>query len=135
MATGNSGYDIVISSLIRFRVSSKIMYRYFKRATDIVVATLLLVLSAPFLLLIAFLIKLDTMGPVIFRQKRYGKDKQPFWCYKFRSMAADAPHDRPTAELKDADMHITSVGAILRRSGLDERSFTTTLPELSRHLF
>lgn len=120
MAVGDRDYGIVVSSSDIFQNSSKIMYRYFKRAADIIVASLLLTLSAPVLLLIAFFIKLDTMGPVIFRQKRYGKDKQPFDCLKFRTMTITDSVGVPTEAFKDADMYITGVGSFLRRSGLDE---------------
>lgn len=120
MAVASESYDIVVNSSGRFRDISKIMYKYFKRAADIIVALLLLTLLSPLFLLIAFFIKLDTMGPVVFRQKRYGKDKEPFDCLKFRTMTIADSVGVATKNFKNAGVYITSVGAILRRLGLDE---------------
>ncbi|MFC6029162.1 MULTISPECIES: undecaprenyl-phosphate glucose phosphotransferase [Methylobacterium] len=89
-----------------------------KRALDLTVAAIALVSLSPLLAAIAVAIKLDSPGPVFFRQKRYGFNQQPFGVFKFRSMRADA-----NAVFKQAtrnDSRITQVGAILRRTNLDE---------------
>jgi Undecaprenyl-phosphate glucose phosphotransferase len=89
-----------------------------KRAFDLTVATIALVSLSPLLAAIAVAIKLDSPGPVFFRQKRYGFNQQPFGVFKFRSMRAD-----PNAVFRQAtrnDSRITRVGAILRRTNLDE---------------
>ncbi|MGU3666815.1 undecaprenyl-phosphate glucose phosphotransferase [Methylobacterium sp. A49B] len=89
-----------------------------KRALDLIVATIALVALSPLLALIAVAIKLDSPGPVFFRQKRYGFNQQPFGVFKFRSMRADAG-----AAFRQAtrnDNRITQVGALLRRTNLDE---------------
>jgi lipopolysaccharide/colanic/teichoic acid biosynthesis glycosyltransferase len=90
-----------------------------KRVFDIVGSTTGLVLLAPIFLVIAILIRLDSPGPVFFRQKRVGKDGCSFRIFKFRSMTADAPH-RGAALTVRADSRITRVGEFLRRSKLDE---------------
>ncbi|MET3787299.1 exopolysaccharide biosynthesis polyprenyl glycosylphosphotransferase [Methylobacterium radiotolerans] len=89
-----------------------------KRALDLTVATIALVSLSPLLAAIAVAIKLDSPGPVFFRQKRYGFNQQPFGVFKFRSMRAD-----PNAAFRQAtrnDSRITRIGAILRRTNLDE---------------
>ena len=118
--------------------------RYVKRALDVVFSVVSMAVLSPLFLLIAVLIKLDSPGPVIFSQKRYGKDKALFDIYKFRSMRADAPHDVPTNDLRGAGGYITPLGKILRKTSLDElpqlfnilkgdMSFIGPRPELLRY--
>jgi O-antigen biosynthesis protein WbqP len=97
------------------------MYRnYLKRIFDLISATLLLfLLFIPFAI-ISVCIKLDSKGPIIFRQKRAGKDLKPFIAYKFRSMATTAPENSPTRHLKDSSKYITRSGRILRKLSIDE---------------
>lgn len=95
-------------------------YRFFKRLFDIVSSFLgLLILLLP-IAVIALAIKIDSKGPVIFRQERMGRNKKPFVCYKFRSMRTDAPHDCPTSQLGNAESYISRVGKVLRKLSLDE---------------
>jgi len=94
--------------------------RYIKRALDIIISLLSLVVLSPVFLLIAVLIKLESKGPVIFRQKRFGKNKEFFEILKFRTMRTDAPKDVPTNDLKGAQSFITPLGAVLRKTSLDE---------------
>ena len=96
------------------------MYPVLKRVIDIVISGLAIVVLSPVLLLIAITIKLDSKGPVLFKQKRVGKNKSHFMIYKFRSMYVDAPTDMPTHLLKDPSAMITKVGAFLRKTSLDE---------------
>lgn len=96
------------------------MYKYIKRVLDIAVSTLGLIVLSPVFLVLAIWIKLESKGPVFFRQMRYGKDKIPFECLKFRSMIIEAPANKATKDLKDADRFITASGKILRRLGIDE---------------
>ena len=88
-----------------------------KRAFDIVVAALALVLLSPLLLMTALLVKLDSSGPVFFRQQRVGRHGVPFHIHKFRTMADGAPGLPITV---GADPRITRAGAWLRRTRLDE---------------
>lgn len=91
-----------------------------KRGFDIILSFAGLVLLSPVFLVISCLIYLDDPGPVLFTQKRVGRDKQYFRLHKFRSMKMSTPHDVPTHQLENPDAYITEVGKILRRSSLDE---------------
>jgi putative colanic acid biosynthesis UDP-glucose lipid carrier transferase len=90
-----------------------------KRLEDVVLATLILVLIAPLLAVIAVGVKLDSRGPVIFRQRRYGLDGREIIVYKFRTMRVleDGPH---VPQAVRGDPRVTRFGAFLRRTSLDE---------------
>jgi lipopolysaccharide/colanic/teichoic acid biosynthesis glycosyltransferase len=90
-----------------------------KRAFDLAVAALLLLLLWPLMLAIAAWIKLDSPGPVFFRQPRAGRHGVPFRIHKFRTMVADAPQRGGALTLQD-DARITRAGAWLRPRRLDE---------------
>ena len=94
--------------------------RYFKRLLDIIISLAALIALSPVLLIVAILIKLDSPGPVLFSQKRYGKNKAIFQIYKFRTMRTDTPKDVPTDALKGANSFITPLGNVLRKTSLDE---------------
>lgn len=94
--------------------------RYVKRVLDVLIASVGLVVLSPLLVLIAAAVKLSSKGPVIFRQKRYGKDRGFFQICKFRTMRVDTPKDVPTNELRGARAYITPVGKVLRKTSLDE---------------
>jgi len=97
------------------------MYRkYIKRIIDFILSLVAIVILSPFLLLIAILIKLDSEGPVLFKQKRIGMHKTHFYMLKFRTMRIDSPKDVPTHLLKNPDQWITRVGKFLRKTSLDE---------------
>jgi lipopolysaccharide/colanic/teichoic acid biosynthesis glycosyltransferase len=90
-----------------------------KRLFDVIVAVLGLLLLSPLLVGIALWIKLDSTGPVFFRQERVGRGGALFRIHKFRSMRADAPHAGPQLTV-GADPRITRAGQVLRRTKLDE---------------
>ncbi len=93
--------------------------RVLKRFFDIVVTGFLSVLVLPWLIpLIAILIKLDSKGPIFFKQLRSGINNEPFVCYKFRTMEENETSDRKQATMSDP--RITGIGAILRKTSLDE---------------
>lgn len=94
--------------------------RVFKRLIDIVVALVGLIVFAPVFLAIGIAIRLDSPGPVLFKQRRIGKNKREFMILKFRTMRTDTPQDIPTHLLANPDAHITKVGSFLRKSSLDE---------------
>jgi O-antigen biosynthesis protein WbqP len=97
------------------------MYRrYFKRWLDIAISIIGLLLLSPLFLLLALCVKLDSRGPVFFRQKRVGIHKTHFMIIKFRTMRIDAPGDVPTHLLENAHRNITRCGKYLRKSSLDE---------------
>lgn len=94
-------------------------FRLLKRAADIAASLSVVVFGAVPMLIIAALIKLDSKGPVIFRQERLGKDGKPFVMYKFRSMHVDAEVNGPQWAEKEDD-RCTRIGCILRKTRLDE---------------
>ena len=97
------------------------MYGHFlKRMIDFTLASIVVFVSSPIFLLLCLIIRLDSKGPVFFKQRRIGKDKIEFDMLKFRTMRTDAPKDMPTHLLKNPEAHITKVGKILRKTSLDE---------------
>jgi putative colanic acid biosynthesis UDP-glucose lipid carrier transferase len=90
-----------------------------KRTSDIILSLLILILIAPLLLLIAIAIKLDSPGPVIFKQRRYGLDGEEILVYKFRSMRVCEDGDT-IRQAQKGDARITRIGAFLRKNSLDE---------------
>ncbi|MBZ6006055.1 sugar transferase [Paraclostridium bifermentans] len=96
---------------------------FIKNVLDKVFGLILLILLAPILLIIAFAIKLDSRGPIIFKQKRLGKNGNIFEIYKFRTMYVDAPDIRNedgSTFNSDNDPRVTRVGNVLRKTSLDE---------------
>ena len=110
---------------------SGIFYRrYVKRALDVVGSLLGLILLSPLFLVLAILIRLDSKGPILFKQIRVGKDGREFWFYKFRSMVENAEDmkgelmhlnelEGPVFKISN-DPRVTRVGRFLRRTSLDE---------------
>lgn len=98
-----------------FRVSRAMLL--YKRIVSLVFSSIGIVISFPLMLLIAAVVRLDSPGPVIFRQRRIGRDGRPFTLYKFRSMFQHADPEKPAEE---NDQRLTGVGHWLRRSRLDE---------------
>lgn len=94
--------------------------RYVKRGIDFVVSFIGLILASPVFLILILLIKLDSKGPIFFKQRRIGKLKKEFYILKFRTMKIETPKDTPTHLLENPDFYITRVGKFLRRSSLDE---------------
>ena len=95
-------------------------YLPIKRLTDLVLSVCGLIVLSPLLIAIVIAIKLDSKGPVIFKQKRVGKNKTYFNIWKFRTMRTDAPKDMPTHLLSSPDAYITKIGKFLRQTSLDE---------------
>jgi Undecaprenyl-phosphate glucose phosphotransferase len=98
-----SGWDLVIKTL-----------------EDYLLAISLIVLLAPLFLVIAAAIKLDSPGPVLFRQNRYGFNNETFGIFKFRTMYVDQPEQEKTQQAVPGDSRVTRVGRLLRKSSLDE---------------
>lgn len=97
------------------------MYTNFlKRIIDFILSLVGIIVLSPLLLILVIAIKVDSKGPVVFTQKRVGKDKKLFSIYKFRTMKIDTPKEMPTHLLKNPDEFITRVGKFLRRTSLDE---------------
>ena len=94
--------------------------RFFKRLLDIVLSFLGILLLAWLFVIIVIAMKLDSPGPILFKQKRVGKGKTYFHILKFRSMRIDTPRDMPTHMLQNPEQYITRMGKFLRKTSLDE---------------
>lgn len=110
-------------------IRTKLLSRL-KRVLDVTVAVIAIILTSPIMLITALLIKLESPGPVIFKQVRVGKDGEHFYCYKFRSMYVDAEQrlrelqakneaDGPVFKMK-RDPRVTRVGRVIRKLSIDE---------------
>lgn len=95
-------------------------YMPIKRVLDVLLSGCGILILSPILGIVALTIKLESPGPVIFKQKRFGKNKEFFEIYKFRSMRTDTPKDLPTHLLNDPDRFITKTGRFIRKTSLDE---------------
>ena len=96
------------------------MYTKLKRLLDILIAGIALIILSPFLLITALLIKLDSKGPIIFKQERLGLHGIPFKIYKFRSMCVGAEKQGSGVYSFKGDKRITKVGKIIRATSIDE---------------
>jgi sugar transferase (PEP-CTERM system associated) len=104
----NSGFSVTKHALMK------------KRMLSLLVSSVMLVLTAPILLLLAILIKLDSKGPAFYKQERVGQDGKTFTLIKFRSMYTNAEEQSGPVWSKDADDRITRIGRFMRRTRLDE---------------
>lgn len=96
------------------------MYIHIKDIFDRLIALLALIVLAPLFLILMILIKIDSKGPVFFRQERIGIHKTHFMILKFRTMRVDTPKDIPTHLMQHSEDYITKIGRFLRRTSLDE---------------
>ena len=96
------------------------MYKQIKRYLDITLSLIGIILLMPIFLIIMISIKIESRGPIFFKQKRVGINKTYFEILKFRTMRIDTPKDTPTHLLKNPEQYITKVGKVLRKTSLDE---------------
>jgi O-antigen biosynthesis protein WbqP len=96
------------------------MYIKIKNIIDRLLALLALIILSPLFIVLVAAIKLDSKGPVLFKQKRVGIHKTHFNILKFRTMRTDTPKDMPTHMLKNPEQYITKTGRFLRKTSLDE---------------
>lgn len=96
------------------------MYQYIKRGLDFILSLLGVIILSPVLLVLAVLIKIDSKGPILFKQKRIGLHKSHFYILKFRTMHIDTPKDMPTHLFQNPEQYITRMGKFLRKTSLDE---------------
>lgn len=95
-------------------------YLKVKRLIDVILSLMGLIILSPVFLILIIVIKLDSKGPVFFKQKRIGIHKRHFNILKFRTMRIDAPKDTPTHLLENPEQWITKVGKFLRKTSMDE---------------
>ncbi|KXH86871.1 sugar transferase [Sporosarcina sp. HYO08] len=96
------------------------MYMKVKRLIDIILSLIGLIVLSPIFLILIIAIKIDSRGPVLFKQKRVGINKTHFNILKFRTMRIDTPKDTPTHLLSNPEQYITKMGKFLRKTSLDE---------------
>ena len=96
------------------------MYKFIKRILDIILSLSGMIVLSPLFLVLIIAIKLDSKGPVLFKQKRIGLHKKHFFILKFRTMRIDTPKDTPTHLLENPEQWITKVGKFMRKTSLDE---------------
>lgn len=99
-----------------------------KRLIDLILSTLMLIVTSPFFAIISVTIKLEDRGPVFYRQERWGRGGTKFRIRKFRTMTEDSDSKYGVRQAKENDSRITKVGKVLRATGLDE------LPQIT-HIF
>lgn len=96
------------------------MFKITKRVIDFSLSLLIVICLSVVLIILCLLIKIDSPGPIFFKQRRIGKGKKEFNILKFRTMKIDAPNDMPTHLLDKPDSYITRIGKFLRKTSLDE---------------
>lgn len=101
-------------------LNSITMYLIVKQIIDTVIALCALLVLSPFLIITAIAIKIDSPGPIIFKQERLGRWGKPFWIYKFRSMCQNAEKTGTGVYSYKGDSRITKVGKIIRATSIDE---------------
>lgn len=95
-------------------------YRIIKRMINVILSFVGIIVLSPLFICIAVSIKIDSRGPILFKQKRVGINKTYFEILKFRTMRIDTPKDTPTHLLKNPEQYITKMGEFLRKTSLDE---------------
>ncbi len=101
-------------------MKKKSIYIPIKRIIDFILSFLGLIILSPIFLVLMLAIKIDSPGPILFKQKRVGIHKTHFNILKFRTMKIDTPKDMPTHMLENPEQYITKVGKFLRKTSLDE---------------
>lgn len=96
------------------------MYKHIKRSMDLILSLMGLIILSPVFLVLIILIKIDSRGPILFKQRRVCINKGYFSILKFRTMSIETPKDTPTHMLENPEQYITKIGRFLRRTSLDE---------------
>ena len=112
-------YDNYVNNFVK-NTKKRYFYKFVKRSFDFIFSLIALLLLSPLFLVVAIAIKIDSKGPVFFKQKRVGKNYKEFTCYKFRSMSVEAPHYTATSNLENRECYITKVGKVIRKLSIDE---------------
>lgn len=93
---------------------------FFKRVQDLIIGTVALIVFAPVMLITALMIKLDSPGPIFFRQRRHGFNNEEIWVWKFRSMYTHLTDHTAQQQVTKGDARVTRVGRVIRKTSLDE---------------
>jgi O-antigen biosynthesis protein WbqP len=101
-------------------MKKKPIYSFFKRLFDIFCSLLAIIVLGLPMIIVSLAIKIDSQGPILFRQTRIGQNKKLFQIWKFRSMYIDTDPNAPTHKLSNANNHITKVGKFIRKTFIDE---------------
>lgn len=101
-------------------MTNKMAYLKLKRILDFILSLTALIGLLPIFLFLILAMKVDSKGPILFKQKRVGKNKSYFYILKLRTMRTVTPKDTPTHMLQNPDQYITKVGRFLRKTSLDE---------------
>jgi len=101
-------------------MKKKPIYSFFKRLFDIFCSLLAIIVLGLPMIIVSLAIKIDSKGPILFRQTRIGQNKKLFQIWKFRSMYIDTDPNAPTHKLSNANNHITKVGKFIRKTSIDE---------------
>lgn len=128
---GNSFYEMLTGKLIVETINPSWLIfsqgfqktklqKLIKRTIDLILSFVMLVVLSPVVLIMAFIIKIDSKGPVLFSQERVGQDKRPYMVHKFRSMRSDAEKNTGPVWAKENDDRITRVGHFIRKWRIDE---------------
>ncbi len=96
------------------------VYRIIKTIIDFIIGLLGIIIASPIMILTAIAIKIDSRGPILFKQTRIGFNNKDFTCYKFRSMSTEAKHDVASYEYEGVNSYITRVGKFIRKTSIDE---------------
>lgn len=95
------------------------IYKFIKRFFDIICSIIGIIILSPIFIIVSILIKLESKGPIIFKQVRAGKNSKPFYIYKFRSMKTETPNIA-TNDFTDSHVYITKIGKVIRKTSIDE---------------
>ena len=115
----NKTSSLATSSNSESHAKINFIYKFIKRLFDIVCSILGIIILSPIFIIVSILIKLESNGPIIFKQLRAGKDSKPFYIYKFRSMKTETPN-MATNDFTDSHIYITKIGRIIRKTSIDE---------------
>jgi len=108
------------TNILSMNEKKKKKYVAIKRVFDIAIALAVIIILIPLFILVVLAIKIESKGPIVFKQKRVGIKKTHFYIFKFRTMRIDTPKDTPTHMLENPQQWITKVGGVLRKTSIDE---------------
>lgn len=115
----NKDASVAKASDVKSYKEINFIYKFIKRFFDIVCSILGIIILCPVFIIVSILIKLESKGPIIFKQLRAGKNSKPFYIYKFRSMKIETPNIA-TNDFTDSHVYITKIGKIIRKTSIDE---------------